>query len=187
MGAQPAWQVGRGGRRPVLANSCASAATAAEARYRIDSPVLETRATRVVALDAPATALARVAAEQCSDRVGFYELRDADRATPDGSGADESGRDRAVLTDLRGRPLAIGDAMDGADLVILVATSDEGTALAPAVGRWCSEKSIMTAGLVVSRTGDAQPAVSALRPHARMLLSSRREDDLAQILTALRA
>ena len=43
-----------------LLSSCARAATAAEARFRIDRPIAPSRAGRVVALDEPAAEVARV-------------------------------------------------------------------------------------------------------------------------------
>jgi hypothetical protein len=50
--------------RPILANSCALAATAAEARFRIDAKPQTPRATSVVALDDGAMVLVRELAGQ---------------------------------------------------------------------------------------------------------------------------
>jgi len=46
-------------RHPTLASSCAVAATAAEARYRISYPEVARRNSRVIALDAEAAAIVR--------------------------------------------------------------------------------------------------------------------------------
>ena len=72
--------------RPTLLNSCASAATAAEARFRIDAkPGLRVeRATRVVALDAGAAEIVRPLARPAVARLPVLydadvnELADAD-------------------------------------------------------------------------------------------------------------
>jgi hypothetical protein len=49
---------------PILLNSCARAATAAEARFRINRPIKPTRATRVIALDDSAAVSVRDAARE---------------------------------------------------------------------------------------------------------------------------
>ncbi len=44
----------------------------------------------------------------------------------------------------------------------------------------------MTAGLVLGDGFEAEDAVAALRPHARVLLLSADESDVFELLTALR-
>jgi len=45
----------------------------------------------------------------------------------------------------------------------------------------------MTAGLILGDRGEVAAAVSALRPFARNLMVTEDEDDVAAVLTALRA
>jgi hypothetical protein len=45
----------------------------------------------------------------------------------------------------------------------------------------------MTAGLILGDRLDVAAAVSALRPYARNLMVTDDEDDVAEVLTALRA
>jgi hypothetical protein len=45
----------------------------------------------------------------------------------------------------------------------------------------------MTAGLILGERLDVSAAVSALRPYARNLMVTEDEDDVAAVLTALRA
>jgi hypothetical protein len=160
--------LGSGVRRPTLLNSCASAATAAEACFRIDGAPRVPRATRVVALDPAAVALVdRVAAQgwpgasflSCVDRAGELFLR---------------GRD-GTLT-------GPADELAGADFVLMVATADDGAACASEIGMACTLRGITTAGLVVGSTG---AAVTALRPHARVLLVTDDERDVEEILAAV--
>ncbi len=83
------------------------------------------------------------------------------------------------------RPLA--DAVAGADLVVMVATSPAAGAAAATIGHWCAERKIMTAGLAVGPHEGADGTAAALRPYARMLLVTEDAGDLDEILTALRA
>ena len=144
--------------RPTLLNSCARAATAAEARFRIDAkPGLRVeRATRVIALDAGAAEIVRPLADQ--SWLGSRFLFDAD-----------------------------ADELADADFVLMIATNGDGAAAAAAIGDVCVLRGIMTAGLVLASAQDEGAAVTALRPHSRVLLVSRDRRDAAGLLTALGA
>ena len=113
--------------RPTLLNSCAAAATAAEARYRIDArPGLQAdRSTRVVALDAGAAEIVRPLAGQ--PWLGARFLYDA------GDG--------------------LHDELADADFVLMIATNGDGAAAAAAIGDVCVLRGIMTAGLVLGPGG----------------------------------
>jgi len=161
--------------RPTLLNSCARAATAAEARFRIQAPVLaQFRNARVIALDDGAAAVVRAVA---AGRWGGARFFTAAVDTPDG----------LTLTPVAGAGTSLADALAPADVVVLVATSDDGAGPAAAIGAACRVRGVMTAGLVVGDGFWSGPAVSALRPYARVLLVSSDEDDVTDILTALRA
>jgi hypothetical protein len=169
--------------RPTLLNSCAMAATAAEARFRIDAPISPSRATRVVALDEGAGAVLRRVAEQgwASARFFTCETRtgDADSNGDQGDGVRLRGLDGSVAR--------LSEELSDADVTVMVATADEGAVAASAIGTACSARGIMTAGLVLGEGGEAGAAVSALRPHARVLLVSADEHDVSEVLSALRA
>ncbi len=51
----------------------------------------------------------------------------------------------------------------------------------------CAERGIMTAGLILGERLEVAASVSALRPYARNLMVTGDEDDVAAVLTALRA
>jgi hypothetical protein len=143
--------------RPILASSCARAATAEEARFRIDRPI-GARSALVVALDADAAEVVdRVAAEPWR---GARFVRAADE---------------------------VADDLADTDLVVMIATAAADGAAAGALARACAERGIMTAGLILGETADVAAAVSALRPYARNLMITDDEDDVAEVLTALRA
>ena len=142
--------------RPILANSCARAATAEEARFRIDRPI-GGRSALVVALDNEAAEVVDRVAEQPWRGARFVR------------GADAS----ADLEDV--------------DVVVMIATGDADADAAAALAQACVERGIMTAGLILGDRLGVSEAVSALRPYARNLMVTDDEDDVAAVLTALRA
>jgi hypothetical protein len=144
---------------PILASSCARAATAAEARFRIDRPIAG-RSARVVALDEAAAAVVARVAELPWGASRFF----ADPAA------------------FRGDP-----GLDDADVAIMVGTADADGETAAAIARACAERGIMTAGLVLGDPLAVGGAVAALRPYARVLMVTEDEDDVAAVLAALRA
>jgi len=167
----------------MLLSSCARAASAAETRYRIDAPIAPARAARVVALDVGAAKVARrVAAHQWASARFFV----CDGVAP-GSASEALSVDDLVLRGIDGTPASLDEQLADADVVVLIATEDAGAASASVVGRACFERGIMTAGLVLGEGFEAEGAVVALRPHARVLLPSADDDDVTELLTALRA
>jgi len=144
--------------QPILASSCARAATAEEARFRIDRPI-GGRSARIIALDAAAAGVVARVAELPWGGSRFY--------------ADAASFDEREL--------------DDADVAIMIATADADGATAGSIARACAERGIMTAGLILGDRLDVGDAVSALRPYARNLMVTEDEDDVAAVLTALRA
>ena len=145
-----------GASRPILANSCARAATAEEARFRIDRPI-GARSALVVALDEEAA--------EVVDRVAKKPWRGA-------------------------RFLRASDGtvdLEEVDVVVMIATADADADVASALAEECFERGIMTAGLILGEGADVAAAVSALRPYARNLMVTDDEEDVAEVLTALRA
>lgn len=164
--------------RPILVNSCARAATAAETRFRLDYPLVPARAVRVIGLD-PATGEAvRVAAREQWHHTRFYSVV----AATDGGA--ETGLDLADVPDGAARSLA--GELDGVDAVVMVASSGAGAEAAATIGAACALRGIMTAGLLLSG-GDSHSPLTLLRRYARMLLVPADVDDLIELLRAIRA
>jgi hypothetical protein len=162
-----------------LLSSCARAATAEEARYRIDRPIAPSRAGRIIALDEKAAEVVARAAQLEWANARFYVCESADEDV-----------DSVVLRGIDGGSATLADELASASVVVMVATSDTGADCAFALGKACWERGIQTAGLVL---GDgthegtaAAAAVAALRPHARVLLPDADELDVVDLLTALR-
>jgi hypothetical protein len=145
--------------RPTLLNSCAWAATAAEARFRIDRPI-GGRSVLIVALDNDAAEVVDRVAEQPWGGARFFR-------SPDD-------------------PL-LAELIPEADVAIMVGTADADGDAASAIAQACAARGIMTAGLILGERLDVTAAVSALRPYARNLMVTEDEDDVAAVLTALRA
>lgn len=149
-------------RAPVLANSCAKAASAAEARFRIDRPIDEARRTTVISLDQGAARMAEDAAAAVSERVSF------------------------VTMDRSSDPDAVGSLVEGSDLVVLVATSEVDSSTLRALGQ-VDSRPVPTIGLVVGHPLERVGAIAALRDRTVMLVASETASDLTDILSDLRA
>jgi hypothetical protein len=147
--------------RPILANSCARAATAEEARFRIDRPI-GSRAALILALDGDAASVVDRIAERPWGAARFFHA--------------------AELSDVQ-----LAEELADADVAIMIATADADRELAATIARACVERGIMTAGLILGERIDVAAAVSALRPYARNLMVTDDEEDVAEVLRALRA
>ena len=166
--------------RPILLSSCARAATAAEARFRIDMPISPSRGTRVVALDAGARPALRTVAAQQWANARFYLV-------PDPTGPNDGWIADIRLRGLDGGEKLLSHELADASTVVMVATSDDGAVPAAAIGEACTLRGVTTAGLILGRHREMRAAVSALRPHARILMVTEDERDIGEVLTALRA
>lgn len=168
-------------RQPTLLNSCAKAATAAEARFRIEHPEPGSRNSRIIALDEQAaTIVKRLAQRQW--RGGHFLVFDAAVRTGDGNGSVAD----ATLRTVDGSVVFLSDELDGADVAVVIATAQARAEAASIIGDACAMRRIMSAGLVVTGTAEVDEAVSALRPNAMVLLVLTDENDVQPILTALR-
>lgn len=166
--------------RPTLLGSCARAATAEELRYRIDRPIRPRRGARVMALDEVAARVVGEASMGAWHAARFYTS--AARAPVNGGRTEE-----VALTAADGRTASLRAELAGADVVVMVAAVDGSGATASAIGRAADDRGIMAAGVILGDARDVPGVVSALRPHARVLLVTSDEQDLSEVLTALRA
>ena len=164
--------------RPILANSCAMAATAAEARFRIDAKPQTPRATSVVALDDGAMAVVRELAGQEWNAARFLGLADA---APAGQYAD------LQLHTVDGQAVRLSDELARADFVMMIATEGRCAPAAATIGDACTLRGIMTAGLILGAGGESGAALTALRPNARVLLVTGDERDATELLAAVGA
>jgi len=145
--------------KPILANACASAATAEEASYRVNREIGGRKAL-IVALDEGASNVVDRVAERPWGAAQFFRTPDID----------------AVVAEL-----------EDADVVIVVGTAEADGEAASELARAGAERGIMLAGLILGAQDEVGDAVSTLRPYARNLMITEDEDDVAAVLTALRA
>jgi hypothetical protein len=165
----------------IYPSESARAASASEARYRITVPIRPAKNARVIALDPRAAAVARRIAEGPWAAAGFYTCE----VTAE-SGRTDAPEDGVLLRGLDGAASTLADVLTGTDVVVVIATDDSGRAQAAAIGKGCGARAIMTAGLVLGDGFEAEDAVAALRPYARVLMLSADESDVFELLTALR-
>ena len=156
---------------PALMSSCARAATAKEAAFRIDYPLAPARATSVVAFDTCADEVVRSVAGHEWSQAQFYSATDPGHQ----------------LMTLAGEFRPLADALEGVDSLVMVAAAGDGAEAVATIGAACQVRGIMTAGLVLTPGRLTSDALMALRPYARILLVPAEEDDLLELLRAIRA
>jgi hypothetical protein len=168
-----------------MQSESARAASAAEARFRIDAPNSRPRAVKVIALDRESVGVVKRLAQ--SDWAHASFLTTMTSAPPPGQPFSMSG----WLGDLAGHTKNLIDEIDAADLVVMIATAGENAEAASIIGEACSLKRVTTTALVVTAptVSDAALAQSLaqLRPWALMLVVASAEDYIADMLVALRA
>ena len=167
--------------RPILGSSCARATTAAEMRYRIDRPIRGRRGARIIGLDTGADAIVERISHQQWGHARFFTLAGPVAVVGDG------GSESVTLRDADGAVSNLLAELEDADVVIMVATTESDAAAATIIGAACTVRGIMTAGLVIGERALVGATVAAVRPHARVLMVSGDERDVADVLTALRA
>jgi hypothetical protein len=166
-------------RTPTLLSSCARAATAAEARFRISYPDMSSRSSRVIALDQQAAKLMRKL-EGLPWRGGRFLV--FEQLAP----ANGSGPPDAMLRAADGTQALLSTEIDDADVAVMLATPGSRADAAAVIGDACAARWIMSAAIVVAEPGQAEEVVAALRPNAMVLVILHSGQDVAEILSALR-
>jgi len=170
-----------------MSSESARANSAAEARFRIDVPNSRPRAVKVVALDRPSQGVVERLAQNQWSGANFL-IASTSAAEP---------QDRRPFSmehwrsDLRGRTKHLLEEINGADLVVMIATAGENASAAAMIGEACSLKRVMTSALVLGGESATDEALSKtlaqLRPWALMLVIASSDEYIADMLSALRA
>jgi hypothetical protein len=137
--------------RPTLLSSCALAATAAEARYRIHAPAFTHRNSRVIALEGRAAAIVR---EMAGGAWGGGHFLVFESALPDDALLRGAGTGGTAL---------LSEELEGADTVVMVASAGANAEAASIIGDAAAARGIMSAGLVIPGEAPTDDVVSALR------------------------
>jgi hypothetical protein len=153
--------------------------SAAETRFRVQAPNSTPREIAVIALDAVSEAVVRRIAGAGWKHATFFTA--ASRGEID----DES------IGDLTGQITRVTDAIDTADLVILIAGPGGHARAASMVGQACSLRRVMTTACIVGVTSASEEALSKtlaqLRPWSLMVVVAKSDDYIDDMMTALRA
>jgi len=170
-----------------MQSESARMSSAAEAKFRIDRPNSQPRAVKVIALDAPSERIVKELAISPWQRASFLTASAFSGAPQQGARFSMGG----WLNDLAGRAKNLVDEIDTADLVVMVATAGENAAAAGLIGEACQAKRVMTTALILGGASSSDEMLSkmlsALRPHAMMLVISSADEYIRDMLTALRA
>ena len=149
--------------------------SAAEARFRVQAPNSLPRSIRVIALDAAGeAAVARLAG------AAWRQATFLTAASTDGA-----------LHDLAGHARNVEHEVNASDLVILVAGPGGHAHAVSRIGQACSLERVTTTGLIVGASAasetDLSRTLAQIRPWSLMVVLSRSDDYIDDMLTALRA
>lgn len=167
-------------------SDCARAATAEEARYRVNYPNSKPRTSKIVALDKGATAIARELETGSWNGARFLSSLGRAKGV---QGLDSIPLD-LDLQDTSGAVVQLTGELTDADVVVMIASAGEAPEDAGVIGKSCAERGIMTTGIIVEAGADAvsvERTLTALRPNVRMLVVASDADYVPEMLTALRA
>jgi hypothetical protein len=168
-----------------MESESARMSSAAEARYRIDAPNSRPRSVKVIALDHPSERVVKSLSQKNWSNATFFT------ASAFGSAPRQGESFAGWLSDIAGRTKNLIDEVNGADLIVMVATAGENAQAASIIGEACSIKRVTTTALVLGGPHVSDEAMSKtlshLRPWALMLVIASAEDYIADMLTALRA
>jgi hypothetical protein len=149
--------------------------SAAEARFRVQAPNSLPRSIAVVAVDAAGEAAAGRLASAGWTQATFLTAASAD----------------GVVRDLAGRPRNIDDEIGVSDLVILVAGPGGHAHAVSRIGEACSRRRVTTTGFIVgagaASDSDLSRTLAQIRPWSLMVVLSKSDDYIDDMLTALRA
>jgi hypothetical protein len=172
------------GQRPTGLGSCARAATTAEARYRVKYPNSLTRASRIFALDARAADAMYAVTEDPWQGAHFLTVGKTS------VNVDTTLADDLPLIGPGGASVKLSDELDGADVVVLLASADANIGAAEVVAREAYARHIMIAALALGdglSQNKLDDVVAALRPFAGVLVAASDDDFIPAMLSALRA
>jgi hypothetical protein len=170
----------------MMPGSCARAATAEEARFRIGYPNSKPRATKVIALDRESESVLRTLQDGAWNGARFLTFAGASRL---GEGLEQLTID-ARLRDAAGHEVDLVAEVESADSVIMMVGAGSSAAAAEVIGNACLVRGVMTTGLIIAypdRVAEVSRTLRNLRPFAAMLVVSSGTEYVAEMLTALRA
>ncbi len=174
-----------------MQSESARMSSAAQAKFRINTPNSQPRAIKVIALDARSERIVKQLAQSQWQRASFLTASAFSGAPLKGERCSEPFSLGGWLNDLAGRTKNLVDEVDTADLVVMVASAGENAAAAAIIGEACNVKHVMTTALILGSASTSDETLSKmlaqLRPHVMMLVISSADEYINDMLTALRA
>ena len=170
---------------PTLLGSCARAATAEEAQFRVPYPNSGRRASRIFALDQGAAEAMYAITEEPWNGAHFLTVSAGSDVVPDDTAAAD-----LPLSHPDGSPASLDEEIEGADVVVLISSDGSNAGAAEVVTREAYRRNIMTAGLALSRgqsKATVDSVVNLMRPFASVLVVASDDEYIPAMLTALRA
>jgi hypothetical protein len=168
-----------------MVSESARMSSAAEARFRVQTPNSTPRATTVIALDTSSESVIRRLAEISWSHTTFLTVSNTTDADAGGHAA------TGWLIDLTGTARSLQDEVNAADLVIMVATAGGDAEAGAIVGEACSLKRVTTTALIVGTASASDQALAKtlaqLRPWSLMVVIGDDDDYIREIMAALRA
>jgi hypothetical protein len=125
----------------------------------------------VIALDAESERVVRVASFEEWGEATFYSASDPGHE----------------LISMSNRVFPLDSEIENSHTLVMVSNTGENAEAAATIGAACLLRGITTVGLVLTPGRLTSDALMALRPYARILLVPAEEDDLVELLRAIRA
>ena len=169
---------------PTMLSSCARAATAEEARFRVQYPNSLSRTSRIFALDKAAAEAMYAVTEDPWDNAHFLIVFANSHVSPDTASGD------IPISHPNGAAAFLDEELAGADIVVLLATDGSSEAAAEVIARECFKRKIMCAGIALKRGPSSEKmekVVNSMRKFTRVLVVAQDDDYIPAMLTALRA
>src|SRR5262249_46542111 len=129
-----------------MESQSARMSSAAEARFRIDSPNSKPRVVKVIALDAASERVVKDVAQRSWQRASFFTSLRFDAAPRTGEGWSM----QAWLSDLAGRTKALVQEVASADLVVMVLSAGTSARAGAVFGEVCPARQCTTMALILS-------------------------------------
>lgn len=171
--------------KPTLLSSCAIAATAAEAKFRVQYPNSKTRVSRIFALDQAAAEAMYEITEAPWNGAHFLTVNANGEIDPETTAAAE-----LALSSPDGSPAELADELDNANVVVLLGSQRSNLGAAEVIAREAYKRSIMTVGLALGEGASevaTRNVINTLRPYTSVLVVADGNDYVPAMLTALRA
>jgi hypothetical protein len=161
--------------------------SATEAKFRITAPNSLPRNIKVIALDRRS--------ESVLEQIAGQQWKGASFLTAtafSSSGCHHRNFSlQGWLSDLAGRTRDLVNEVQGADSIIMVATAGEDAEPAALIGEACGIKHVLSTAVVLSARACSDETLartlSRLRPHVTMLVVSREDEYIGDMLGSLQA